>query len=486
MNGANGNGFYTYLVGGLVVLLIIFMATAAFVEIINIATDPELNIDWGDTNATDPAAKKAQAAAEQALKEADRTSDSLGLLLSLLQGGAVLGGLALGATAYLGLRNYNRLQEEATSLLKQLTEKGNVLDQTNQTSAANNETFKEWEGTFKQWEREKNEITSQLKDLKQQSEKIATDTLVSTELMEVYQDYNLKNYQQAYKVAQSLLHKSSENPHILYIAGWMEVQHISHELDAGVKHLEQAVKERPDWPNVRAAYGVALRRQSRDAKNKRERLRLLNDAADELEKALNEDFYLLDPKRESFWTPLAGIYRDIGELALAIKAFQNARRVTPYSSYPIGNLANLYLQQAAGITGDQRQNLLDEALNTFEKTCELAEKEMTLNPDEYYQIMDIAMARLMLGQRHPDDPAYFGKVFETLNNALRMGESTIPMLDVSLTGWRNLDAYCPQEWVEVKQKIAEAIQIVERAKDDIAAKESEQAEKDRIEVETHG
>ncbi|HEX3051206.1 MAG TPA: hypothetical protein VHP83_11165, partial [Aggregatilineaceae bacterium] len=129
-----------------------------------------------------------------------------------------------------------------------------------------------------------------------------------------------------------------------YIAGWLELQFILDHFAQGVAHLERVVQLRGDWPTARAAYGIALRRQATKETDPIERQNLFVRAEGELLAALGQNPHLLDPNQESFWGPIGGIRRDKGNLVGAIEAYENALKVTPRSSYPLGNLAGLYLE----------------------------------------------------------------------------------------------------------------------------------------------
>ncbi|HEX3051205.1 MAG TPA: hypothetical protein VHP83_11160 [Aggregatilineaceae bacterium] len=112
----------------LVGVLIVFLVVMVCIQIVNVVS--ERSIEEPERPAVTPReqAEQALADAQQALKETDETRDTLDLLLSLLQGGAILAGLALGAAAYFGFRNSKETQEQLeTRISERLNNLPNVV-----------------------------------------------------------------------------------------------------------------------------------------------------------------------------------------------------------------------------------------------------------------------------------------------------------------------------------------------------------------------
>jgi len=98
----------------------------------------------------------------------------------------------------------------------------------------------------------------------------------------------------------------------------------------------------------------------------------------------------------------------------------------------------------------------------FQKTQELARAELTLVPNDYFHVMDIAMSTMVLGRR---DPANFARARATLTEALNLNP-TPEMLGVSRRGWANLLEYCPDGWADLKEHLQTALDRIGRAIDE--------------------
>ncbi|WP_119067864.1 hypothetical protein [Aggregatilinea lenta] len=377
-----------------------------------------------DAQAALQAAEQARADANDALERANEATSTLELLLSFLEGAAVLAGLALGATAYFGFRNLSQTNDELRDKLAELEKHQQTLDDLD-------------------------------KALSEQRSMRADLQAITTGLAQAHQELSLSNYSEAYAAARRVLARDEDNPQALYVAGWLELQFVPNSLDAGLEHLRAALRLQPDWPAAEAALGVGLRRKARKASGN-ERRDLFNQSDGCLRRSLGLSHDLLDLNRESFWGPVGGNARDTGNIEAAIAAYKDALKVTPGSSYPWGNLAALYMQRSKADPA-----LLPEALQAFRQTLSAAHMELAFNPHDYFNMMDIAMAGTMLGR---DDPAQFGAAAEMLGTALALEDVTDEMKCVSLqSGWQRLHKYCPDEWIEVKAHLQAAIKRVEAA-----------------------
>ncbi|MBN1200362.1 MAG: tetratricopeptide repeat protein, partial [Anaerolineae bacterium] len=289
------------------------------------------------------------------------------------------------------------------------------------------------------------------------------------DLLQAQQELRLGNHMQAYTIAKRVLKRDPDNPNpqASYIAGWLALQYVPREpgesdrLDEALEYLEPIGK--PDWPAAMAAYGLARRRK---AKREPEATRL-----EELDKVLavfkealsGDNSHIIDLNLESFWGPVAGIYRDMADmdpehqdyyLDKAIECYQKALGVTPRSSYPMGNLAGLYLQRGQ----------IAEAQNAFQRTLEFASAELVVIPNDYFHLMDVAMAGLMTVRERGTTPAKRAALFEaaldTLDDALGM-DATCNLLSVSLgAGWERLLKYCPDEWEDTIEHLKMAVERV--------------------------
>lgn len=400
----------------LVGVLIVFLVVMVCIQIVNVVS--ERSIEEPERPAVTPReqAEQALADAQQALKETDETRDTLDLLLSLLQGGAILAGLALGAAAYFGFRNSKETREDLEELVEKVTPVIPYL--------------------------------SYLSELAAYAEDRDNLQEVVLNLLQASQEMNLRNYQEAYSAVRAVLKEDKNNPFALYIAGWLEMQDVEDRLDDGISHLEQVSRFRPHWSTASAAYGVALRRRAVKEKDDIQRNKKLREAEEHLTDALFRNRYLLDPSGESFWGPVGGIRRDMGNrLDEAIAAYRLALEVTPRSSYIMGNLAGLYLEKAR-----EDPSILKDVIPAFEKTLEFSKAEVASHGYDYFHSMDIAMSTMMLAKK----TSSFKQARESLEDALKLGDAKPEKLHRSYkAGWWRLWFFCPDddEWGSLKTQL---------------------------------
>ncbi len=416
--------------------------------------------------------------ADQAKQDAQDSVNTVSMLLSFLEGAAVLAGLALGAAAYFGFRNSSESKEDVDKALGQLddfkTGLNTQMEAIKTESASQKKSLSEEVEIVRtnktyladlpqqlgRLENLKNDLAQQQGHFEARLQATLQKELQNTRdifihLVQANQELTLKNFTEVYRAVSRVLDIQPDNSLALYMAGWIELQYVEHKLDDGIKHLKRAWELDPDWPSAVAAYGVALRRQAlRLDGNKRDAL--MSEAESMLRRALEMDHSLLDLNMESFWGPVAGISRDENEIDKAISSYEQACRVTPGSSYPHGNLAALYLRKSKEQADPKAR---DRALDFFEKTARMAESELSIIPNDYFHVMDIAMSRMMLTQR---DAAILRDANEKFDVALGL-EPTAEMLTVSQRGWRNLVDYCPDDWSDLKERLQEKLRQITRA-----------------------
>ncbi len=374
----------------------------------------------------------------------DRAADSVQaveLVLSFLEGASVLIGLGFGAATIYGLRSSRETREELSAEVAKIED----IRQTLEMQLAELQVYRPY----------LENLSGLRQELEESQESLEQTINNVARLLQADQEFRLKNYDTAYAFAEQVLQEEPANPMALYIAGWLEVQHLSDKLDEGIAHLQRVAAQEIKWPTARAAYGVGIRRKARAATGE-ERDRLFLRAEGVIKEALSQAPRLMDFEGESFWGPVGGILRERGELDSAIRAYEQAIAVTPGSSYPWGNLAGLYLMKAR--TGDDPE-WLQKALIAFENTLETSSAELAMKPNNYYLLMDVAQAMSVLGQR---DPASFVGARKALAEALS-AEVSINSLETSLRGWRDLLENCPVEWDTVRAALDESLRTIERA-----------------------
>ncbi|MBI5931742.1 MAG: tetratricopeptide repeat protein [Chloroflexi bacterium] len=371
------------------------------------------------------------------------------MILGFLQGASVLIGLALGITAIYGFQNVRdfreQLEEREQEIRDELEEIENEIRQELNKVIELNAQMTIYRPQLERL----SEIQSRL-DLTEA--RVTQDIAAAVKNASNYsqamqladQELRKQNYPEAYVFANEALAAYPDSALALYMAGWLEVQHIPDKLDTGLEKLERLSQLNPNWPSAQAAYGVGLRRKASQLKRAHQPFdKVLNRARRRFEEALDANFYLTDFNSESYWGPVGGLLRDMGDIDEAIRAYQKALQVTPRSSYPMGNLAALYLQKKD----------YDNALDSFEKARNFAQTELSLVPYDYFLMMDIAMSSTISGQRNA---IYFETAQEMLQNALN-SDVIATLLRVSESGWKFLQSNCPAEWIEVKQRIDAAL-----------------------------
>lgn len=365
------------------------------------------------------------------------------MILGFLQGASVLVGLALGIAAVYGYQNVRDFRDQLDKReenIRQELQKVMLL-------SAQLDGYKPQLEQLSKIQARLDETEDRVTEVITRSVRTASDYNQAMQLAD--QELRKQNYPEAYRFAKEALKADPDSALALYVAGWLEVQHIPDQLDTGLEKLERLALLFHDWPSAQAAYGVGLRRKASQLKRANQPYeKLMNKARRRFEEALDQNFYLTDFNSESFWGPVGGLLRDMGEIDDAIKAYQKALQVTPRSSYPMGNLAALYLQK-------KDYNL---ALDSFEKARNFAQAELFLVPYDYFLMMDIAMSSTMSGQR---EPALFASGEEMLKDALN-SDVIATLLRVSESGWRFLQAHCPDEWAAVKRNIEQALDAIRK------------------------
>lgn len=380
--------------------------------------------------ATPPGGRERFVDIAEALERANASLGMAETVLSFLEGASVLVALALGAAAIFGFQNARELRKD-------------VEEERNKINAL-----------LGQLEPVQKDLAS-LPDRLTVLNNIENDFM---DLLQANQELSLKNYEEAYHYVNRVLDRSPKNVQALYIAGWLENQYIPNSLPKAKEHLKQALAIDPNSQSVKAAYGVTLRRMAGRMNNQNERENLWRESLGYLLQALGANPLLIDLNRESFWGPVGGNYRDLNQVGEAIRSYEKARDVTPGSSYPIGNLGALYLQQAKQENNPENYA---KALHTFEETVELSDREKGYNPNDYFVLMDLAMAYTMLGAENLQN---FEKAQKWFDFALSPSiNATSGMLRVSLGGWQRLYEYCPDDWPNVQNTLEQRILQIKEA-----------------------
>lgn len=463
----------TFLFFGLIIITIVMLGLRLFLLFDNSNEGTEFNeaietalvqVEEGE-DAQLPAAVVLQQLAAVNERSEDAVA-SAQIILSFLEGAAVLVGLAVGAAALYGFNQINDLNERSE---QKLSEFENRIKEAEADVREFDNIIKPRLRALELVEDVNTKLNESLNSLGQAIDDVAW-------LLQADQEFRLGNYYQARQFSEQVLRHNPDNPLALYILGWLKVQHIRGMLDEGIEHFDHLKsvlgKREMDWVTARAVYGVALRRKATDLKNSDkmpEATKYLNLAKAELEAALALNNTLMDFNRESFWGPVGGIYRDLDKIDDAIESYKKALGVTPGSSYPQGNLAGLYLRKVSTLEGKERAEMLKLAEKSFNDTKRFAQAELANLPNDYFHMMDVAMSCIMAGD--------FDYGNEMLDRALET-ETPSMLLVVSLSGWRDLVQYCPDEWSDRRKMLEEAIHRMEEAIE--AQSEEEDFEVDQL------
>ncbi len=242
--------------------------------------------------------------------------------------------------------------------------------------------------------------------LEQQRLAAAQAALALTLLPQAERQYRAKDLDSALDTYQRALTLNEANPLVHYRIGYIYAQR--GQLDRADKHLERALALAPDFSPAVAARGYVCRRRADAARPGAEQEKLRFLAEEKLRAALRQSPRLLDEDGESWWAALGGLYRSAGSARRALRAYQEAAAVTPYSAYPLGNLA--LLRGSAGDTAAM--------LDTLRDVERLARAEIQAAPDDYWPYADLLLARLGLGKIQEAE--------ETLKTALRLLPPAVP------------------------------------------------------------
>jgi tetratricopeptide (TPR) repeat protein len=212
----------------------------------------------------------------------------------------------------------------------------------------------------------------------------ATRALALMQLGE--QQLELDNRKGARQLYENALEIDPDNPAINYFLGELLIH--ERELDRGMQLLERAqqLAEKPYAP-VEAAIAYGLRLQGERATDEADRDLLYARAVKQFQHALAIDRNVLNLLRESFHGSLAGLYKRQKKYDLAIQSYERAHEVTPQSSYPVINLANLHYWRGN----------LNIARPYYQQSERNADTKLARNPHDVWARMNRVVARLVLG-----------------------------------------------------------------------------------------
>jgi tetratricopeptide (TPR) repeat protein len=328
--------------------------------------------------------------ANQAIEYASRTTDQASLVLGFIQAfsiliGAVvtLAGFALTGAAVRRLRDFDNELEKLKQALSNEEEENKRLR-----------------------ERLQQEASERLEQARKESENSAR----ALQLLQLGDSqFNNKNIKAALRAYQQAYDLDKRNQTANYRLG--ELYIMEDQLDQAVFHLNQALEVDAEFAPAMAALGYAKRLLGQRETDLGKQNKLFSEAEGMYIDALRSDEKVKDVNGQSINAALAALYKRQKRDEQAIIYYAKAEQVTPDSSYPVNNLAQLYF-----MLGDDQN-----ARTYFERSLAFSQRGIAVNANDFWARFDLATAQIAL--ELPDWRRGFESVlqsapFNPLNTAL--------------------------------------------------------------------
>lgn len=316
-------------------------------------------------------AQDATQRAEDLLDISERLLSQVGNLLGYIQTLLALGGVAAAALAAIGFFRLRQADRSLADISEQLKK---VMDDANTQLQQARELHQQ-------------ELDALRDRANATMRALALLQLAETQFEAGNPTGALTTLEQAYELAPA-------NQTVNYLLAELSLH--QGQIDRALDHLNRTLEIDPEYPPALAAKGYALRLTSSQEEDAGEKAALYAEAEALLLRALNREPHLRDPYKESYYATLGGLYRRRGLTDQAVRAYTEAERITPHSSYPVSNLATLY-----ALKGDR-----EHAEQYFRRTLELAEREYISQPGDNWNLLDIGLSRLYLGDLAGAQDAY--------------------------------------------------------------------------------
>lgn len=222
------------------------------------------------------------------------------------------------------------------------------------------------------------------------NEKAKNTSLVLSLLPLGEQQYLVQNYRGARDTYLKASQLDPDNPIAHYLLGYVYL--LMEKYEDAKAHLSRALDIDSNFLSAQAALGYVYRRMAENLPLGIEQDHMFVKAEEHLIAALKDSPRLVDLDRQSWWGALGSLYRRRKQYEKALAHYYKAVEVTPYSSYPYGNIARLYLQVKE----------YDKCLETYEIVEKLATNRMMAEPQNYWWHTDLIAARLALGKDTQD------------------------------------------------------------------------------------
>ncbi len=312
---------------------------------------------------------QAVAAAEEAARAQDLAFNLLGIFEAIsfvvTVGGAIL-----------GLVGFQRLLSAQNSLTEAREEVEKELEEIRKRSETDQQARRD---EFKQLS------DSIVATVQQQQTDSRNATLASSLLSFGERQYKASDYQGAIETYKRSLALDSNNPVTYYRIGY--VQAAQGQLQDAETSLLRSLEIESEFAPAIVTLGLTYRRMGEKMDAGIERERMLNQGELYMLRGLQMSPKLVDEDGESWWGALGGLYRRRQQTDQAIYAYQQAAVVTPHSSYPFGNLANLFGQV----------NNIEEMLRMYQRVERLANAEVHAQVDNFWGYFDLLTSQLAIG-----------------------------------------------------------------------------------------
>jgi tetratricopeptide (TPR) repeat protein len=316
------------------------------------------------------AAVVAREHAEDAARYAGDASNFLGIFEAI----SVAITIAIGSLGVVGVTRLFSAQNALATARERILEEQATLR-------------KEFEDEIEQRRKELTDLNTLLRQsAAEQKRESARATLALSLLPLGERQYRAQDLKGAYDTYLRALDLDGNNPVIHYRLGYVAVQ--SDRFEDAERHLKRTLEIDPEFTLAKAALGFTYRRMTDTMADSAERDLLYNKAENCFLEALQKSPKLVDDDGEAWWGSLGGLYRRRGQIEQAIKAYERAAEVTPYSSYPFSNLAMLYMR-----TKDH-----DGMMKMFRRVERIATAETQAEVDNYWAYADVLTSRLAMGK----------------------------------------------------------------------------------------
>lgn len=317
----------------------------------------------------DALSEEAQTALERAQEQSDLAFNLLGIFEAVSVAITIVG-------AGLGFFGFGRLVSAENSLTQARAEVEKEILQIRQ----------QFETDLELRRREFEALSSQLSEIVERQRREAANATLATALLSFGErQYRAADYVGAVTTYRRALELDDNNPVTYYRLGY--VYTAQGDLTAAEEHLTKSLEIDNAFAPAMVALGFVYRRMGEKMGEGIEREEMFNRAENRMLEGLRVSPKLIDEDGESWWGALGGLYRRRGQVKQAIYAYEQGTTVTPHSSYPFGNLANLY----------GRENKIEDMLRMYKRVERLAFAEVQAEVDNYWGYFDLLTAQLSQG-----------------------------------------------------------------------------------------